>query len=81
MNRSSSSCLDDIRGKEIEEWEFNWLTIPDGEYDLRKAFIYCDEKTNKWTPRNEWSKCDKDYYISPITNYTACYSTEALKYA
>ena len=34
-----------------EEWKFNWLIDGDGEYDLRKTLLYCDEETKLWMPR------------------------------
>ena len=34
-----------------EEWKFNWLIDGDGEYDLRKTLLYCDEVTKVWMPR------------------------------
>jgi sodium/potassium-transporting ATPase subunit alpha len=81
MNNNADSCIEDMENSNIEEWEFNWLTNPDGEYDLRKAFIYCDTLTGKWSPKIAFSPCSKENYYSPITKYTACYSVEALKYA
>jgi hypothetical protein len=57
-----------MENSKIEEWEFNWLTNPDGEYDLRKALIYCDTLTGKWSPRITFSHCSKENYHSPITN-------------
>lgn len=58
MSPTATTCFEDEEHAIIEEWTFNWLTNPDGEYDLRKAFLYCDKVTGKWTPRMEYSYCD-----------------------
>ncbi|KAL4511029.1 hypothetical protein ABPG73_008107 [Tetrahymena malaccensis] len=80
------TCEEDLQ--KLEEsgqdfsWTVDWSLVGDGKYDLRKAFIEC--KDHKWQSKVDgWSDCDinSTYTYSDFTNDTACYSTDALKFA
>ncbi|EAR87207.2 Na,H/K antiporter P-type ATPase, alpha subunit family protein (macronuclear) [Tetrahymena thermophila SB210] len=63
-------------------WIIDWTQIQNGQYDLRKAFIEC--KNGKWQSKvGGWSDCNinSSYTYSDFVQNTACYSTDALKYA
>ncbi|KAL4501755.1 hypothetical protein ABPG73_019892 [Tetrahymena malaccensis] len=81
-----NTCEEDLQ--KLEEsgqnfsWTVDWSLVGDGKYDLRKAFIEC--KDHKWQSMVDgWSDCDinSSYTYSDFTNDTACYSTDALKFA
>ncbi|EAR87213.3 Na,H/K antiporter P-type ATPase alpha subunit family protein (macronuclear) [Tetrahymena thermophila SB210] len=82
----SDTCEEDLdklkqSGQDFS-WTVDWALIGDGKYDLRKAFIEC--KDHKWQSKVDgWSDCDinSSYTYSDFTNNTACYSTDALKFA
>ena len=82
------NCNDDLaRMKANNEdftWKVDWFKVNQGKYDLRKTFVYCDVSSGKWMPRvKNWSYCDihSNHNYSKFVENTACYSTEALKYA
>ncbi|KAL4470821.1 hypothetical protein ABPG73_000081 [Tetrahymena malaccensis] len=63
--------------------DIDWQKLTDGNYDLRKSLLKCNEKTGEWVPTVNWSDCDtkSDKTWSKVTSQTACYSTEAVKWA
>ncbi|KAL4511036.1 hypothetical protein ABPG73_008114 [Tetrahymena malaccensis] len=82
----SKTCEEDLyilkQNKQDFSWTIDWTQIENGKYDLRKAFIEC--KNGKWQSKVDgWSDCDikSSYTYSDFTKNTACYSTDALKYA
>ncbi|EGR34406.1 K antiporter P-type alpha subunit family protein, putative [Ichthyophthirius multifiliis] len=82
MQKKAYNCMQDLdllKGQ--KEWDFKWLSNEFGDYDLRKSLIFCDEKSGKWTPKIKWGKCNTSMFISPVSGNTACFTTEALKYA
>ena len=83
-----ATCNDDLaRMKANNEdftWTVDWFKVDDGKYDLRKSFVKCNESTGKWESRvGSWSYCDihSDHNHSKFVENTACYTTDALKYA
>ncbi|EAR94958.2 Na,H/K antiporter P-type ATPase alpha subunit family protein (macronuclear) [Tetrahymena thermophila SB210] len=63
--------------------DINWQKLTDGNFDLRKSLLKCNEQTGEWLPTVNWSDCDvkSSKTWSDVTSQTACYSTEALKWA
>lgn len=64
------------------KYDIDWFLVDDGKFDLRKAMLKCNSE-GKWVPDTEWSYCniDSDLTHSVITGTTACYSTDAIKWA
>ncbi|KAL4461657.1 hypothetical protein ABPG72_007592 [Tetrahymena utriculariae] len=82
----SSTCDQDLQilhNNNLDfTWTIDWSLVGDGQYDLRKAFIQC--KDHIWQSMVDgWSDCDinSSYTYSNFTGDTACYSTDALKFA
>ena len=83
-----ATCNDDLArmtaNNEDFSWTIDWFLVSDGKYDLRKSFVKCNESTGKWESRvGSWSYCDihSDHNYSKFVENTACYTTDALKYA
>lgn len=34
--------------KKKYSWKVDWDKVSDGEYDLRKAFVKCNEESGQW---------------------------------
>ncbi|KAL4510360.1 hypothetical protein ABPG72_008250 [Tetrahymena utriculariae] len=71
--------------KKLDDYQYtvDWFTVTEGNYDLRKTFVTCDKQTGTFVPVYSWSDCDitLSRNKSPITDQTACYSTDAQRYA
>ncbi|KAL4470819.1 hypothetical protein ABPG73_000079 [Tetrahymena malaccensis] len=76
-------CRVNTKGADSIKKDIDWQKVTDGNYDLRKSLLKCNEKTGEWVPTVNWSDCDTkaDKTYSSITSQTACYSTEAVKWA
>jgi len=64
-------------------YDVDWFAEGDTKNDLRKAFVRCNKETTLWENAVDWSYCDVDssYTSSRVIGNTACYSTDAVKWA
>ncbi|KAL4441170.1 hypothetical protein ABPG74_002120 [Tetrahymena malaccensis] len=76
-------CRRNKSGAQSIKSDINWQLVTDGNYDLRKSLLKCNEDTGDWYPSVNWSECDvkSSKTNSIVTGQTACYSTEAVKWA
>ncbi|EAR95708.2 Na,H/K antiporter P-type ATPase alpha subunit family protein (macronuclear) [Tetrahymena thermophila SB210] len=82
----NAKCQDDItqmKAIKDQSWTIDWFQVDQGKYDLRKAFVKCGSDGNWYSLVGSWSDCNihSDHNYSDFVGNTACYTTDALKYA
>jgi len=50
---------------------------------MRKMLVKCNTSNGHWESEKTWSHCDvnSSYTHSPITDVTACYAADAIKWS
>ncbi|KAL4447137.1 hypothetical protein ABPG74_013989 [Tetrahymena malaccensis] len=79
---TQGDCNKNFEAAQKLVYTIDWSLVDDGKYDLRKAYLKCNSE-GKWVPTVAWSDCDVDsnHTYSVITGVTACYNTDAIKWA